>query len=95
MKLSPIRDRVLVRPIEDTNVTKSGIVIPDNATEKPIRGKVLAVGSGKVLDNGTVLPLIVKEGDTVLYGKYAGTTVKLDNDDHIVLKEDDILAIVE
>jgi chaperonin GroES len=95
MKLSPIRDRVLVRPIEDTNVTKSGIVIPDNATEKPIRGKVLAVGSGRVLDNGTVLPLVVKEGDTVLYGKYAGTTVKLDNDDHIVLKEDDILAIVE
>jgi chaperonin GroES len=95
MKLSPIRDRILVRPIEDTNVTKSGIVIPDNATEKPIRGKVLAVGSGRVLDNGTVLPLVVKEGDTVLYGKYAGTTVKLDNDDHIVLKEDDILAIVE
>ena len=95
MKLSPIRDRILVRPIEDTNVTKSGIVIPDNATEQPIRGKVLAVGSGRVLDNGTVLPLVVKEGDTVLYGKYAGTTVKLDNDDHIVLKEDDILAIVE
>ena len=95
MKLSPIRDRVLVRPIEDTNVTKSGIVIPDNATEKPIRGKVLAVGSGRVLDNGTVLPLVVQEGDTVLYGKYAGTTVKLDNDDHIVIKEDDILAIVE
>lgn len=95
MKLSPIRDRVLVRPIEDTNVTKSGIVIPDNAAEKPIRGKVLAVGSGKVLDNGTVIPLVVQEGDTVLYGKYAGMTVKLDNDDHIVLKEDDILAIVE
>lgn len=95
MKLSPIRDRVLVKPIEETNVTKSGIVIPDNAAEKPIRGKVLAVGSGKLLDNGTVIPLVIKQGDTILYGKYAGTTVKLDNEDHIVLKEDDILAVVE
>lgn len=95
MKLSPIRDRVLVKPIEETNVTKSGIVIPDNAAEKPIQGKVLAIGTGKLLDNGTVIPLVVKPGDTVLYGKYAGTTVKLDNNDHIVLKEDDILAVVE
>lgn len=95
MKLKPIRDRILVRPIEEDTVTKSGIVIPDNAQEKPSRGLVLAVGTGRVLDNSTVLPLIVKSGDTVLYGKYAGTSVKLDNQEHIVMKEDDVLAIVE
>jgi chaperonin GroES len=95
MKLQPIRDRILVKPIEEDTVTKSGIVIPDNAQEKPSRGRVLAVGTGRLLDNGTVVPLIVKAGDTVLYGKYAGTAVKLENEEHIVMKEDDVLAIVE
>lgn len=94
-KLNPIRDRILVKPIEDNNVTSSGIVIPDNAQEKPSRGRIIAVGSGKLLDNGTVVPLVVQTDDVVLYGKYAGTTVKLDNVDHIVLREDDILAIVQ
>ena len=95
MKLQPIRDRILVKPIEEDTVTKSGIVIPDNAQEKPSRGLVIAAGSGRLLDNGTVVPLVVKAGDTVLYGKYAGTAVKLDNEEHIVMKEDDVLAIVE
>ena len=95
MKLQPIRDRILVKPLEEDTVTKSGIVIPNNALEKPSRGQVLAVGTGRLLDNGTVAPLVVKTGDTVLYGKYAGTAVKLDNEDHIVMKEDDVLAIVE
>jgi chaperonin GroES len=95
MKLNPIRDRLLVRPIEEDTVTKSGIVIPDNAQEKPSRGLVVAAGTGRLLDNGTVVPLVVKAGDTVLYGKYAGTGVKLNNEEHIVMKEDDVLAIVE
>lgn len=95
MKLQPIRDRILVKPIEENTVTKSGIVIPDNAQEKPSRGLVIAAGSGRLLDNGTVIPLVIKAGDTVLYGKYAGTAVKLDNQEHIVMKEDDVLAIVE
>lgn len=95
MKLNPIRDRILVRPIEEDTVTKSGIVIPDNAQEKPSRGLVVAAGTGRLLENGTVVPLVVKAGDTVLYGKYAGTGVKLDNEEHIVMKEDDVLAIVE
>jgi chaperonin GroES len=94
MKLNPIRDRLLVRPIEEDTVTKSGIVIPDNAQEKPSRGLVVAAGTGRLLDNGTIVPLVVKAGDTVLYGKYAGTGVKLNNEEHIVMKEDDVLAIV-
>lgn len=95
MKLNPIRDRILVQPIEEDTVTKSGIVIPDNAQEKPSRGRIIAVGTGRLLDNGTVVPLVVKAGDTVLYGKYAGTAVKLNDQEHIVMKEDDVLAIVE
>ncbi len=95
MKLNPIRDRILVRPIEEDTVTKSGIVIPDSAQEKPSRGLVIAAGAGRLLDNGTVVPLVVKAGDTVLYGKYAGTAVKVDNQEHIVMKEDDVFAIVE
>ena len=95
MKLNPIRDRILVRPIEEDTRTKSGIVIPDNAQEKPSRGQVVAAGTGRLLDNGTIVPLVVKAGDTVLYGKYTGTGVKLDNKEHIVMREDDVLAIVE
>jgi chaperonin GroES len=95
MNVNPIRDRLLVKPLEEDTVTKSGIVIPDSAQEKPVRGKVLAVGTGKLTDNGTVVPLVVKTGDTVIYGKYTGTAVKLNNDEHIILREDDVLAIVE
>lgn len=95
MKLNPIRDRILVQPLEVDTVTKSGIVIPDNAQEKPSRGLVIAAGTGRLLDNGTTMPLVVKAGDTVLYGKYAGTGVQVDNQEHIVMREDDVLAIVE
>lgn len=95
MNIKPIRDRILVKPLDAETVTQSGIVIPDNAAEKPIQGKVLTVGTGKVNDAGTVIPLLVKEGDTVMYSKYAGQSVKINNIEHIVLKEDDVLAIVE
>lgn len=95
MKIKPLHDRLVVKPLDAETVTKSGIVIPDNAAEKPIQGKVLAVGKGKVTDEGTVIALAVKEGDTVMYGKFAGQTVKLDGEELIVLKEDDVIAIVE
>ncbi len=95
MKIKPIRDKIVVKPLEAETVTSSGIVIPDNATEKPLQGKVIGVGGGKVAENGTIVPLTIKEGDTVLYGKYSGQTVKVDNVEHIVLKEDEVMAIVE
>jgi chaperonin GroES len=95
MKIKPIRDKIVVKPLEADTVTASGIVIPDNAAEKPMQGKVVGVGDGKVADNGTIVPLTIKEGDTVLYGKYSGQTVKVDNVEHIVLKEDEVMAIVE
>lgn len=95
MKLRPINDRIVVKPLDNETVTKSGIVLPDNAQEKPQQGKVLGVGTGRRIEDGSLVPLSVREGDTVLYGKYAGQTVKVDNVEHIVLKEEDILAIVE
>lgn len=95
MKVNPIRDRILVKPIEADTVTASGIVIPDNAQEKPMQGEVLGVGTGKVTDDGNIVPMTVKIGDKILYGKYSGQTVKIENKDHIILKEDDVLAIVE
>jgi chaperonin GroES len=95
MKVNPIRDRILVKPIEADTVTASGIVIPDNAQEKPMQGEVLGVGDGKVTDDGTIIPMTVKIGDKILYGKFSGQTVKIQNKDHIILKEDDVLAIVE
>ena len=95
MKIKPIRDRILVKPLDAETVTKSGIVIPDNAAEKPIQGKVVGAGTGKVTDEGHVVPLIVKEGDTVMYGKYSGQTVKMNGEELIVLKEDEVMAIVE
>ena len=93
--VSPIRDRVLVKPVEADTVTASGIVIPDNAKEKPTKGIVIAIGAGKVTADGTLIPTVVKAGDKVLYPKLAGQPVKVDNEDHIFLNEDDILAIVE
>lgn len=95
MKLKPLHDRIIIKPFDNETVTKSGIFIPDNAQEKPQQGKVLAVGNGKITEDGKILPLTIKEGDTVLYGKYAGQTVKVDDIEHVVLKEDDVLAIVE
>ena len=94
VKITPLGDRVLVRPTEKEETRKSGIIIPDTAKEKPQEGKVVAVGSGKVSDEGKVLPMQVKVGDKVLYGKYSGTEIKIDDSDHLILGQDDILAIV-
>jgi chaperonin GroES len=95
MKVRPLHDRVIVKRVEEEEQTKGGIIIPDTAKEKPIEGKVVAVGSGKVLENGKKQPLEVKEGDRVLFGKYAGTDIKVDGEEHLIMREDDIIAIVE
>jgi len=95
MKIKPLQDRIIVKRIEEEEKTKGGIIIPDSAKEKPMEGEVIAVGSGKVLDNGTKQPLEVKEGDRILFGKYAGTEVKIDGVEHLIMREDDILGIIE
>jgi chaperonin GroES len=95
MKLRPLHDRVIVKRLEEEKVSAGGIVIPDNAAEKPIRGKVQAVGNGKILENGDVRALDVKAGDTVLFGKYSGTEVKVDGEELLVMREDDIMAVIE
>ena len=95
MKLRPLHDRVIVKRVEEEKLSAGGIVIPDSATEKPIRGKVLSVGNGKVLENGEVRKLDVKKGDTVLFGKYSGTEVKVDGEELRVMREDDIMAVIE
>lgn len=93
MKLKPLGDRVVVKPIEQEETTAGGIVLPDTAKEKPQRGEVLAVGTGKLLDNGERVPLEVKVGDKVLYAKYAGTEVKIEGETYLIMRESDILAI--
>ncbi len=93
-KLIPLGDRVVVRPKQREEVTKSGIVLPDTAKEKPQEGEVIAVGPGRVLDNGTRLPMELKVGQTVLYAKYAGTEVKVDDEELLILREPDVLAVV-
>lgn len=95
MKIRPLQDRVIVKRIEEEDKTKGGIIIPETAKEKPQEGKVVAVGKGKVLEDGKISPVDVKVGDRVLFGKYAGTEVKLDGGEHIIMREDDILGIVE
>jgi chaperonin GroES len=96
MKIRPLQDRVLVKRIEeDLEKTKGGIIIPDTAKEKPQQGKVIAVGKGKVGDDGKVTPLDVKSGDTILFGKYAGSEIKIDGEEHLIMREDDILGVVE
>jgi len=95
MNIRPLHDRVLVRRMEEERTTAGGIVIPDNATEKPIRGEVIAVGNGKILDNGETRGLDVKAGDKVLFGKYSGTEVKVDGEELLVMREDDIMAVIE
>jgi chaperonin GroES len=94
MNIKPLHDRVVIKRMEEEKVSAGGIVIPDSATEKPIKGEVLAVGGGKALDNGSTRAPLVKVGDKVLFGKYAGTEVKLDGQEILVVKEDDILAIL-
>ena len=92
--IKPLYDRVVIKRVEEEKLSAGGIVIPDSATEKPIKGNVIAVGDGKALDNGTVRTPKVKVGDQVLFGKYSGTEVKLDGTDYLVVKEDDIFAIL-
>jgi chaperonin GroES len=94
MKIRPLGDRVVIKRLQSEEKTKGGIIIPDTAKEKPIEGKVVAVGNGKVQKNGKVRPLAVKEGDRVLIGKYAGTEVQLDGVEHVILSEDEILAVM-
>ncbi|GAB4182789.1 MAG: co-chaperone GroES [Wenzhouxiangellaceae bacterium] len=95
MKLRPLHDRVIVKRMEEETTSPGGIVIPDAAKEKPSKGEVLAIGSGKVNDSGEVTPMAVKVGDTVLFGKYSGTEVKVDGEDLLVMREDDIMAVIE
>ena len=95
MKLKPLNDRVLVKRLESEEKTAGGLFIPDTAKEKPSRGQVIAVGPGKYGDDGKRMAMAVKKGDTVLFSKYSGTEVKLDGEDHLVLREDDILAIID
>lgn len=95
MNIRPLHDRVVVRRVEEERRSAGGIVIPDTATEKPIRGEVLAVGHGKILENGTVRPMDVKVGDRVLFGKYSGTEIKIDGQELVVMREEDIMAILE
>ncbi|WP_069470256.1 co-chaperone GroES [Candidatus Marithrix sp. Canyon 246] len=95
MQIRPLHDRVIVKRLDEEKVSAGGIVIPDSATEKPVRGKILAVGKGKIMDNGDVRPLDVQVGDTVLFGKYAGTEVKVDGEELLVMREEDITGIIE
>ena len=95
MKIRPLHDRVIVKRIAEEETTKGGIIIPDTAKEKPIEGKVVAVGAGKLMDNGKMQPLEVKKGDKILFGKYAGTDIKIEGEEHLIMREEDIIAIVE
>src|SRR5574342_5664 len=95
MKMRPLQDRVIVRRIEEEEKTKGGIIIPDTAKEKPQEGKVIAVGKGKVTEDGKVIPLDVKVGDRILFGKYSGTEVKIEGEEHLIMREEDILGIIE
>jgi chaperonin GroES len=95
MNIRPLNDRILVKRLEEEETTKGGIIIPDSAKEKPAEGEVVAVGNGKLNDKGDRIALEVKAGDRVLFSKYGGTDVKLDGEDHLIMREDDILAVVE
>jgi chaperonin GroES len=95
MKIRPLQDRIIVKRVQEEEKTKGGIIIPDTAKEKPIEGKVLAAGNGKVLEDGKVRPLDVKAGDRVLFSKYAGTEIKIDGEEHLIMREEDILGVIE
>ena len=94
MKIRPLHDRVIVKRLEEERTSPGGIVIPDSAAEKPVQGKIVAVGKGKILENGSVRPLDVKVGDKILFGKYSGTEFKLDGNDYLHMREDDIIGVV-
>ncbi|BEQ16642.1 co-chaperone GroES [Desulfoferula mesophila] len=95
MKIKPLQDRVIVERLEEETKTAGGIIIPDSAKEKPQQGRILAVGPGKVMENGTKLEMTVKKGDTVLFGKYSGSEVKIDGKEVLIMREDDILGIID
>ena len=95
LKIRPLHDRVIIQRLDAETTSPGGIVIPDSAAEKPIRGKVVAVGKGKILENGTVRPLDVKVGDHILFGKYSGTEVKVDGEEYLVMREEDVMAVIE
>jgi chaperonin GroES len=95
MKIRPLHDRVVVKRMEEERTSAGGIVIPDSATEKPVRGEVLSVGKGKIAENGDVRPLDLKVGDQVLFGKYSGTEIKIDGEEVLVMREDDIMGVFE
>ena len=95
LKIRPLHDRVIIKRLEEERTSAGGIIIPDNATEKPIKGKVIAVGKGKILENGEVRPLDVKVGDNILFGKYSGTEVKVDGEELLVMREEDVMAVIE
>ncbi len=95
MKIRPLHDRVIVKRVDEETKTKGGIIIPDTAKEKPQEGKVIAAGKGKVDEDGKVKPLDVKAGDRILFGKYAGTEIKIEGEEHLILREDDILGVIE
>ncbi|HSH28433.1 MAG TPA: co-chaperone GroES [Thiohalobacter sp.] len=95
MNIRPLHDRVIIKRMEEERTTAGGIVIPDSAAEKPIRGEVVAVGNGKILENGELRPLDIKVGDKVLFGKYSGTEVKVEDQDLLVMREEDVMAVIE
>lgn len=95
MNIRPLHDRIIIKRFEEERTSAGGIVIPDTAAEKPIKGEVIAVGNGKILENGETRPLDVKQGDKVLFGKYSGTEVKVGSEDYLVLREEDVMAIIE
>ncbi len=95
MKFRPLYDRILVERVESEEVTKGGIILPETAKEKPQQGKIIAVGQGRRTDDGNVIPLEVKEGDTILFGKYSGSEIKIEGNEYLIMKEDDVLGLVE
>ena len=95
MKIRPLQDRLIVKRVGEEEKTKGGIIIPDSAKEKPLQAKVIAVGNGKILEDGKIRPLDIKAGDTILFSKYSGTEVKIDGEDHLILREEDVLGVVE
>ena len=95
MKIRPLQDRIVVKRLEGESKTKGGIIIPDTAKEKPLEGKVVAVGNGKVQEDGKIRPLDIKAGDRILFSKYAGTEIKIEGEDHLILREEDVLGVIE
>lgn len=95
MKIRPLQDRLIIKRVAEENKTKGGIIIPDSAKEKPLEGLVIAVGNGKIMEDGKVRALDIKAGDTILFSKYAGTEIKIDGEDHLILREEDVLGVLE